>query len=231
MRFWTSSILLHFGFFVAFFYLKPDLMRSDSQKKINGDVIVVDFVYEPLVAENNTLPKPIEAIKQNAAKSLRGQVRMVSPKKVLPKPAQGPIKVAAPQAPESSEQTVTKMLKTKKLNPKKHQPVAPRVSVLRGSSVIATSVPIKSSDFRTRSFRTCTSKSSVKPSRKQDEDQENKQITIGNLVGMHPAHRVVLQGQVASISALLGNKPLGRQPNIAALLNGGKNQSAQISCK
>jgi hypothetical protein len=231
MRFWTSSVLLHFGFFVAFFYLKPDLMRSDSQKKINGDVIVVDFVYEPLVAENNTLPQPIEAIKQNAAKSLRGQVRMVSPKKVLPKPAQGPIKVAAPQAPESSEQTVTKMLKTKKLNPKKHQPVAPRVSVLSGFSVIATSVPIKSSDFRTRSFRTCTSKSSVKPSRKQDEDQENKQITIINLVGMHPAHRVVLQGQVASISALLGNKPLGRQPNIATLLNGGKNQSAQISCK
>ena len=44
MRFWTSSVLLHFGFFVAFFFLKPDLTRPDSQKKINGDVIVVDFV-------------------------------------------------------------------------------------------------------------------------------------------------------------------------------------------
>lgn len=231
MRFWTSSILLHFGFFVAFFYLKPDLTRPDSQKKINGDVIVVDFVYEPLVAENNTLPKPVEVIKQNAAKSLREKVRMVSPKKVLPKPDQGPIKVAAPKAPESSEQTVTKVLKTKKVNPKKYQPVAPRVSAPSGSFVIATAMPIKSSDFQAHSFKTCTSKSSVKPSRKQDEGQENKQITIINLVGMHPAHRAVLQGQAASISALLGNKPLGRQPNIAALLNGGKNQSVQISCK
>ena len=126
MRFWTSSVLLHLGFFVAFFCLKPDLTRPDSQKKINGDVIVVDFVYETLVAENNTLPKPIEARKQNAAKSLRGQVRMVSPKKVLTKPAQGPIKVTVVRAPESSKQTVTKMLKTTKVNPQKYQPVAPK---------------------------------------------------------------------------------------------------------
>ena len=82
-------------------------------------------------------------------------------------------------------------------------------------------------------LKTCISKSRLgaKRSREQNKSKENQKITIINLVGMHPAHRVVLQGQVASISALLGNKPLGRQPNIAALLNGGKNQSAQISCK
>jgi hypothetical protein len=81
--------------------------------------------------------------------------------------------------------------------------------------------------------KTCISKSRLgaKKLREQNKDQENQQITIINLVGLHPAHRAVLQGQVTSISALLGNKPLGRQPNIAALLNGGKNQSAQISCK
>ena len=231
MRFWTSSVLLHFGFFVAFFFLKPDLTRPDSQEKIHGDVIVVDFVYEPLVAENNTLPKPIEASKQNAAKSLRGQVRTVSPKKVLPKPAQGPIKVAAPRAQESSEQTVTKMLKTKKVNPKKYQPVAPRVSELRGSYVITTSMPIKSGDFRAHSFKTCTSKSSVKPSRRQDEDQENKQISITNLVGLHPAHRALLQGQATSISALLGYKPRGRQSNMATMLDGSQNLNALASCE
>ena len=231
MRFWTSSVLLHFGFFVAFFFLKPDLTRPDSQKKINRDVIVVDFVYEPLIAENNTLPKPIEAIKQNAVKSRRGQVRMVSPKKALPKPAQGPIKVAAPRAPESSEQTVTKMLKTKKVNPKKYQPVAPRVSALSGSSVSVASMPKKSSDFRAHSFKTCTSKPSLKPFRKQDEDQENKQITITNLVGLHPAHRALLKGQATSISALLGYEPRGRHSNIATMLDGSQNLNALASCE
>ena len=231
MRFWASSVLLHFGFFVAFFYLKPDLTRPDSQKKINGDVIVVDFVYEPLVAENNTLPEPIEARKQNAAKSLRGKVRMVSPKKVLRKPVQGPIKVAAARAPESSKQTMTKMLKTTKVNPKKYQPVVPRVSAPSGSSVIAAAMPIKSGDFQAHSFKTCTSKSSLMPFRRQDEDQENKQITITNLVGLHPAHRALLQGQATSISALLEYKPRGRHSNIAAMLDGSQNLNALATCE
>jgi hypothetical protein len=231
MRFWKSSILLHFGFFVAFFCLKPDFTLSDLQEKINGDVIIVDFVYEPLVEENNTLPKPIEASKQTAAKSLRGQVRTVSPKKVLPKPAQGPIKVAAARTPESSKQTVTKMLKTNKVNSKKYQPVAPRVSALSGSAVIAAAMPIKSSDFKAHSFKTCTSKSSVKPSIKQDEIQANKQITITNLVGLHPAHRALLQGQAASISTLLGARRRGSNVKIATLLDGSQNQNTQTSCK
>ena len=231
MRFWMLSVILHFGLFVAFVYLKPNLTRPDSQEKINGDVIVVDFVYEPLAAENDTLPKPIEASKQNAAKSLSGQVRMESPKKVLPKPAQGPIRDAAARNPESSEQTVTKMLKTKRVDPKKYQPVAPRVSAPSGPSVIAAAMPMKSSDFQARSFRTCASKPSVKPSRKQYENQENKQINITSLVGLHPAHRALLQEQATSISALLRYEPRRRHSNIATMLDGSQSRNTLTSCK
>ena len=97
----------------------------------------------------------------------------------------------------------------------------------------ATTTPAKSSALSAPLYKTCISKSGLgtKRSGEQNKIKENQQINIINLVGMHPAHRAVLQGQVASISALLGNKPLGRQSNIAALLNDGQNQSAQIGCK
>ena len=286
MRFWTLSVLFHLGFFAAFFYLKPDLMRPDLREKIDDDVIVVGFVYESPVEKNNISLKPIEADKQTASKSLRERVRSVSKQKVFPKPARETVEVAAVRAPveknnislkpikadkqtaskslrervrsvskqkvlpkparefvkavtaralEGPAHSATKIFETKKANAKKYQRVATGVPQLNESSVMmaATPIPVKSSAFSAPLNKTCSSKSRLgaKRWREQNKNQENKEITIINLVGLHPAHRAVIQGQVASISALLGNKRLGRQPNIATLLNGGKNQSAHISCK
>ena len=235
MRFWALSVLFHLGFFAAFSYLKPDLMRPDLREKIDGDVIVLGFVYESPPEKDNILLKPIEADKQTASKSLREQVRSMTKQMVRPKPAREPFKAVAAQTPEGPAQNATKIFEAKKANAKKYQLVASRVSQLNGSSVTmaAASIPVKSSTFSAPLNKTCISKSRLgaKTYREQNKSKENQQITIKNLVGMHPAHKAVLQGQAASISALLGNKPLGRQPNIAALLNGGKNQSTQISCK
>ena len=286
MRFWTLSVLFHLGFFAAFLYLKPDLMRPDIREKIYDDVIVVGFAYEAPVEKDNISLKPIEADKQPASKSLREQghsmtkqmfrpkpdqgaakvaaarapvekgnislkpikadkqpaskslreqVRSMTKQMVRPKPAREPFKAVAAQTPEGPAQNAIKIFEVKKANAKKYQRVASRVPQSNGSSVtMATaSIPVKSSTFSAPLNKTCVSKSRLgaKTYREQNKSKENQKITINNLVGMHPAHKVVLQGQVASISALLGNKPLGRQPNIAALLNGGKNQSTQISCK
>jgi len=235
MRFWTLSVLFHLGFFAAFLYLKPDLMRTDLREKIYDDVLVVGFVYEAPVEKDNISLKPIETEKQIVSKSLREQVRLVSKNKVLPKPARESVRAVATQVPEGPAHSATKIFEAKKANAKKYQRVASGVPQLNGSSVkmAAASIPVKSSTFSAPLNKTCISKSRLgaKRSREQNKSKENQKITIINLVGMHPAHRAVLQGQAASISALLGNKPLGRQPNIAALLNGGKNQSAQIRCK
>ena len=235
MRFWTLSVLFHLGFFAAFLYLKPDLMRPDLPKKTVSDVIVLGFAYEAPVEKNNILLKPIEADKQTASKSLREQASSVPKQKVLPKPAREPVKAVAARAPQGPEHSATRVLEAIKGNVKKYQRVASGVPQLTGSSVMvaATTIPVKSSPSSSLLNKTCISKSRLgaKKSREQNKSKENQQVTIKNLVGMHPAHSAVLQGQVASISALLGNKPLGRQPNIAALLNGGKNQSAQTSCK
>jgi hypothetical protein len=234
MRFWTLSVLFHLGFFAAFLYLKPDLMRPDIREKIYDDVIVVGFAYEAPVEKDNISLKPIEADKQPASKSLREQVRSMTKQMVRPKPARESAKAMAAQTPEGPAQNATKIFEAKKANAKKYQRVASGVPQLNGSSVMAAaSIPVKSSTFSAPLNNTCISKSRLgaKTSREQNKSKENQQITIINLVGMHPAHRAVLQGQVASISALLGNKPLGRQPNIAALLNSGENQSALISCK
>ena len=235
MRFWTLSVLFHLGFFAAFLYLKPDLMRPDLREKIYDDVIVVGFAYEAPVEKDNISLKPIEADKQPASKSLREQVRSMTKQMVRPKPARESVKAMAAQTPEGPAENATKIFEAKKGNAKKYQRVASRVPQLNGSSVMmaAASVPVKSSTFSAPLNKTCISKSKLgaKTSREQNKRLKNQQVNIINLVGMHPAHRAVLQGQVASISALLGNKPLGRQPNIAALLNGGKNQSAQIGCK
>ena len=107
----------------------------------------------------------------------------------------------------------------------------PRYLTWRSVMMAAATIPVKSSVLSAPSYKTCTSKSGSKPSREQANNQENKQITITNLVGVHPAHRAVLQGQVTSISALLGAKPRGHNPNITALLGGGQNESARIGCK
>jgi hypothetical protein len=284
MRFWTFSVLFHLSFFAAFFHLKPDLMRPDSQEKIGGDEIVVSFAYEApveknnislkpieadeqtaskslreqvhsvskqsvlpkaaretvkvaaaraLVEKNNISLKPIEADKQTASKSLREQVRSVSKQKVLPKAARETVKVAAARVTERPANSATKIFETTKVKVKKYQRVAPGVHKLSGSSVMmgTVAIPVKSTDFKAHLFKTCTSKPGAKHSREKNKNQENKQITIANLVGLHPAHRAVLQGQVTSISTLLGAKPRGRNANIATLLDGGQNESAQISCK
>ena len=235
MRFWTLSVLFHLGFFAAFLYLKPDLMRLDLLEKTDGDVIVLGFAYEAPVEKNNILLKPIEADIQIASKSLREEASSVPKQKVPPKPAREPVKAVAARAPQGPEHIATRVLVAIKGNVKKYQRVASGVPQLTGSSVMmaATTIPVKSSPSSSLLNKTCISKSRLgaKKMREQNKDQENQKITIINLVGLHPAHRAVLQGQVTSISALLGNKPLGRQPNIAALLNGGNNQSAQISCK
>lgn len=233
MRFWTLSVLFHLGFFAAFLYLKPDLMRTDLREKIYDDVLVVGFVYEAPVEKDNISLKPIETEKQIVSKSLREQVRLVSKNKVLPKPARESVRAVATQVSEGPAHSATKIFETKKANAKKYQPVAPGVPQLTGSSVMMTAatIPVKSSVLSAPSYKTCTSKSGSKPSREQANNQENKQITITKLVGVHPAHRAVLKGQVTSISALLGAKPLGRQPNIATLLDSSRSQSAQISCK
>ena len=235
MRFWTLSVLFHLGFFVAFLYLKPDLMRSDIREKIYDDMIVVGFAYEAPVEKDNISLKPIEAGKQPASKSLREQVRSMTKQMARPKPAREPVEAMAAQTQEGPAQNASEIFEAKKAIAKKYQRVASGVPQLNGSSVkmAAASIPVKSSTFSAPLNKTCISKSRLgaKRSREQNKSKENQKITIINLVGMHPAHRAVLQGQAASISALLGNKPLGRQPNIAALLNGGKNQSVQISCK
>ena len=285
MRFWTLSVLFHLGFFAAFLYLKPDLMRPDLREKIYDDVIVVSFAYEApvekdnislkpieadkqpaskslreqvrsmtkqtvlpkkaahetvkvavaraLVEKNNISLKPIETDKQTDPKSLREQVRSLSKGKVLPKAAQEAVKVAAARVTEGPANSATKIFENKKAEAKKYQRLAPGVYKLGGSSVMmgTVAIPVKSTDFKAHLFKTCTSKPGSKQSREQNKNQKNKQITITNLVGLHPAHRVVLQGQVTSISALLGAKPRGRSPNISTLLGGGQNESAQISCK
>ena len=235
MRFWTLSTLLHLGFFAAFFYLKSDLMRPDLREKIDGDVIVLGFVYESPPEKDNILLKPIEADKQTASKSLREQVRSTAKQKARPKPAQGFVKVAAAQALESPVQTAINIFETKKANVKKHQRVASGVLQQNESSVMmaAATTLLKSSALSAPRYKICSSRSrsGAKPSGEQKKNQENKQITITNLVGVHPAHRAALQGQVTSISALLGAKPVGRQTNIATLLNGNQTQSTQISCK
>jgi hypothetical protein len=286
MRFWTLSVLFHLGFFAAFLYLKPDLMRPDIREKIYDDVIVVGFAYEAPVEKDNISLKPIEADKQPASKSLREQghsmtkqmfrpkpdqgaakvaaarapvekgnislkpikadkqpaskslreqVRSMTKQMVRPKPAREPFKAVAAQTPEGPAQNAIKIFEVKKANAKKYQRVASGVPQLNGSSVMmaAASIPFKSSDLGAPRNKTCTSKlkSGAKLSREQKKNQENKQITITNLVGLHPAHRAVLQGQVTSINALLGARPLGRQSNIATLLNGNQTQSTQISCK
>ena len=285
MRFWTLSVLLHLGFFAAFLYLKPDLMRPDLREKIYDDVIVVGFAYEapvekdnislkPIQADkqpaskslreqvrsmtkqtvlpnkaaheavkvaaarvpvekNNISLKPIETYKQTAPKSLREQVRSLSNGKVLPKAAQEAVKVAAARATEGPANSTTKIFENKKAEAKKYQRLAPGVYKLGRSSVMmgTVAIPVKSTDFKAHLFKTCTSKPGSKQSREQNKNQKNKQITITNLVGLHPAHRAALQGKVISISALLGAKPRGHSPNIATLLNGSQNQSSQISCK
>ena len=286
MRFWTLSVLFHLGFFAAFLYLKPDLMRPDLREKIYDDVFVVGFVYEAPVEKDNISLKSSEAEKQIASKSLRGQVRLVSKPKFRSKPDQGSVKVAATRAPvekdniplkpiEAEKQIVskslrehvrlvskpkvfpkparesvravaarvpegpahstTKIFETKKANAKKYQRVAHGVSQLNESSLMmaAATIPVKSSVLSAPFYKTCTSKSKLVASlaKEQNKNQENKQITITNLVGLHPAHRAALQGQLTSISALLGAKPRGRNPNIATLLGGSQSQSAQISCK
>ena len=234
MRFLTLSILFHVGIFAAFFSIKSDLTRPDLQEKIDGDVIVIDFVYEPLVEKNNILGKPIEADKQTASKALREHSRAVSQKKVLVEPTRGSAKVAAARAPLGPAQTTTQIFETKKFSPKEYQRVAPVARQLSESSVMIgkSATPIKGSDFRSHLYKTCTSKfkSGLKLLRERNKNQEHKQITITNLVGLHPAYREVLRGQVTSISTLLGAKPLGRQQNIATLLDSSQNQSTQISC-
>ena len=268
MRFWTLSVLLHLGFFAAFSFQKTDLMRPDLRKKIDGDVIVVGFVYETPVEKNNnslepieagkqTAPKslreqvhsmtkqkvrpkpdqgsvkvavartpveknnnslkPIEAGKQTASKSLREQVRSMTKQKVRPKPDQGSAKVAVARTLEGPAQTAVKIFETKKADAKKHQRVASGVFQLNESSVMmaattTTTIPSKSSALSASRYKTCTSTSRLgaKLSREQKKNQENKQITITNLVGLHPAHRAALQGQVTSIGALLGAGPRGR---------------------
>jgi hypothetical protein len=284
MRFWTLSVLFHLGFFAAFFYLKPDLMRPDLREKIDGDVIVVGFAYEAPVEKNNILSKPIEADKQTASKFVHDQVRSVFKKSDLPKPARKTVKLEAarspveknnilskpieadkqtaskfvhdqvrsvskqsdlpkparefvkavpPRVPKGPAQSVIKIFKTKKGDVKKHQRALPGVYKLSGSSVMmgTVAIPVKNIDFKAHLFKTCTSKPGSKQSREQNKNQENKQITISNLVGLHPAHRAVLQGQVTSISALLGNESFGRRPNIATLLDVGQNQKTRTSCK
>lgn len=234
MRFLTLSILFHLGVFVAFFSIKSDLTRPNLQEKIDGDLIIVDFVYEPLDEENNILVKPIEADKQTASKALREHSRAESQKKVLVEPAHGSAKVAAARTPVGPAQTTTKIFETKKVNPKEYQRVAPVARQLSESSVMIgeSATPIKGSDFKSHLYKTCTSKfkSGLKPLRERNKNQENKQITITNLVGLHPAHREVIRGQVTSISTLLGAKPLSRHQNIATLLDSSQNQSMQISC-
>ena len=235
MRFWTLSVLFHLGFFAAFLYLKPDLMRTDLREKIYDDVLVVGFVYEAPVEKDNISLKPIETEKQIVSKSLREQVRLVSKNKVLPKPARESVRAVATQVSEGPAHSATKIFETKKAIAKKYQRVAPGVPQLNKSPVMmaSTIIPAKSSILSIPVLRTCTSKSKLgaKLSREQNENQENKQITIINLVGLHPAHRAVLQGQVTSISALLGNKPLGRQPNLARLLDVAQNQNTRTTCK
>ena len=285
MRFWALSVLFHLGFFAAFLYLKPDLMRPDILEKIYDDVIVVGFAYEApvekdnislkpieadkqpaskslreqvrsmtkqtvlpnkaaretvevavaraLVEKNNISLKPVETDKQTAPKSLREQVRSLSKGKVLPKAAQEAVNVAAARVTEGTANSATKIFENKKAEAKKYQQLAPGVYKLGGSSVMmgTVAIPVKSTDFKAHLFKTCTPKPGSKQSREQNKNQKNKQITITNLVGLPPAHRLVLQGQVTSISALLGAKPRGRSPNISTLLGGGQNKSAQISCK
>ena len=234
MRFLTLSILFHFCVFAAFLSIKPDLRRPVLQEQIGGDVIVADFVFEPLVEKGNISVKPIEADKQAVSKALLGHSRLVSPKKVLTEFAKGSANVVAARAPVDPAQTATKIFEAKKVNPTEYQRVAPSARQLSDSSVIirASAIPIKGSDFSSHLHKTCTSnlKSGLKPLRKQNESQEHKQITITNLVGLHPAHREVLQGKVTSISTLLGAKPLGRHQNISTLLHNSQNQSTQISC-
>ena len=118
MRFWTLSVLFHLGFFAAFFYLKPDLMRPDLREKIDDDVIVVGFVYESPVEKNNISLKPIEADKQTASKPLRERVRSVSKQKVLPKPAREFVKAVTARALEGPAHSATKIFETKKANAK-----------------------------------------------------------------------------------------------------------------
>ena len=187
------------------------------------------------VEKNNISLDPLKADKQIAPKSLREQVRLVSKQKTFPKPARGSVKAVAAQVSVGPAHSATKIFETKKANAKKYQRVASGVPQLNGSSVMmaAASIPFKSSDLGAPRNKTCTSKlkSGAKLSREQKKNQENKQITITNLVGLHPAHRAVLQGQVTSINALLGARPLGRQSNITTLLNGNQTQSTQISCK
>ena len=284
MRFWTFSVLIHLGFFAAFFHLKLDLMRPDLRQKIDGDEVVVGFAFEAPVEKNNILLKPIEADKQTASKLLREQVRSVSKQKVLPKAAHETVKVAADRAlveknnislkpietdkqtaskslreqarsvseqkvlPKAARETVkvaadrvtegpannaTKIFETKKAKATKYQQADPGEYKLSGSSVMMGEVatPLKTADFKQHLFKTCTSKPGSKQLIEQNKNQKNRQITITNLVGVHPAHRAVLQGQVTSISALLGAKPRGHNPNITALLGGGQNESARIGCK
>ena len=288
MRFWTLSVLFHLVSFAAFLYLKPDLMRPDSQEKIYDDVVVVGFVYEAPVEKNNISLKPIEAEKQTVSKSLREQVRsmtkqkfrpkpdqgsvkvaaarapiekdnislkpikadkqitskslreqvrLVSEQKVLPKPARESVKAVATQVPEGPAHSAAKILESKKANTKKYQLVVPGIPQLNEPSVMmaAASVPVKSSILSAPFHKTCTSKSKLVANlareQNKSKDKENKQIDIVNLVGLHPAYRAALQGQMTSISALLGNKPLGRRPNIATLLDVGQNQNIRISCK
>mgnify|MGYP001162930849 FL=1 len=187
------------------------------------------------VEKNNISLDPLKADKQIAPKSLREQVRLVSKQKISPKPARGSVKAVAARVPEGPAHSATKIFETKKANAKKYLRVAHRVSQLNEASLMmaTATIPVKSSVLNAPFYKTCTSKSQLVASlaKEQNKNQENKQITITNLVGLHPAHRAVLQGQVTSISALLGAKPRGRNPNIATLLDGSQSQSAQISCK
>lgn len=187
------------------------------------------------VEKNNISLDPLKADKQIAPRSLREQVRLVSKQKIFPKPARGSVKAVAARVPEDPAHSATKIFETKKANAKKYLRVAHRVFQLNESSLMmaAATIPVKSSVLSAPFYKTCTSKSQLVASlaKEQNKNQENKQITITNLVGLHPAHRAVLQGQVTSISALLGAKPRGRNPNIATLLDGSQSQSAQISCK
>ncbi len=187
------------------------------------------------VEKNNISLNQTEADKQIASKSLREQVRLMSKQKVLPKPARETVKAVAARVSEGPAQSATKLFETKKANAKKYQRVAPVVPQLNEPSVMmaATTIPVKGSALSAPFYKTCTSKSKlvVNLAREQNESKENKQIDIVNLVGLHPSYRVLLQGQVTSISALLGNKPLGHQPNIATLLDVGQNQNIRTSCK